>query len=470
MADYPSTLELFQSTWPADKEKRTRADKLTRLFHSAVPVLKYLDWQVTDTRRGYAETVLPLNIASTNQHITHQAALILIAADYTGGIALSTLLHDVPVVGIHPQSSDYGAYMWGAKADIRWIRPSCADLVCRAEIPVGHYDRIVRRFFRGERVIDTVHIKMANADELVAEANFTYWVQDTQALRKNANDETKIHLLYDHRHKTSARLIAGLRAMEQGKPAHERLFEDANAPVIAGTHGHILAERFCLIAPQLQPMIAARTRHLDECLARFHGGEPYQVINIGAGYDTRIYRLPFPAGTTFFDLDLPSMLKAREEVLLGIQRKESYGIRRVSVPIDLHSQDIHDALLTTRLFDPSLPTLAFWEGGSMYFDRAKASAILRSLRQVLNNPASLLWMDYVHASIITGTTGFKVVEDFIDAMRSLGEPFVNGYNDIEKEMSQVGFRVKSDIPSNSLLSDNDPVFDLYRFCTAMPIT
>lgn len=67
------------------------------------------------------KTILPLNIASTNQHITHQAAVMLIAADYTGGIALGTLLDNVPLVGIHPQSTDYGAYLWGARADIIWI-------------------------------------------------------------------------------------------------------------------------------------------------------------------------------------------------------------------------------------------------------------------------------------------------------------------------------------------------------------
>ncbi|HTZ46053.1 MAG TPA: methyltransferase, partial [Verrucomicrobiae bacterium] len=260
-------LDDLQGNWPVDKEERARPDRLTEMFHSSVPVLKYLDWKVTETERGFAETILPLNISSTNQHITHQAAVILIAADYTGGIALGTLLHKVPLVGITPQKTDYGAYLWGARADIRWIRPSVEDLVCRARIPEERHEQIVKRFFGGRRVLETVRVEMTNRGELVAEANISYWVQDTYALRKNAFDETKLHVLYDHRQKTSANLIAGLRALEQERHRDDRLFEDATAEFIAGKHGIILAKRFCAVAPQIQPMVAARTKHLDDLIS-----------------------------------------------------------------------------------------------------------------------------------------------------------------------------------------------------------
>ena len=72
--------------------------------------------------------MLPRSVESSNQHIAHQAAVILIAADYTGGVALGTLLHGAPLVGIHPQKTDYGASLWGAKADIKWIKPSVDDV------------------------------------------------------------------------------------------------------------------------------------------------------------------------------------------------------------------------------------------------------------------------------------------------------------------------------------------------------
>lgn len=458
------SLEKLETTWEFDKEERARPDKLTALFHSSVPILKYLDWRVTDTGRGFAETVLPLNIYSTNQHITHQAAVILIAADYTGGIALGTLLNRVPLVGIHPQTTEYGAYLWGAKADIKWIRPSCADLVCKARIAEDRYEPIIRRFFRGARVLETVKIEMRNEDVIVAEANLTYWVQDTYALRKNAFDENRIHPLYDHQQKTSAGLVAGLRALEQDKPIERRLFNDPNAEIAAKTHGRILARRFCLTAPQLQPMVASRTRHLDETIENFHHGRAVQIVNVGTGLDTRIFRLDLPKGSVVFELDLPVMLKRRDTLIK--EARLSTPVRRIAVPIDLRQQDIAAALRQCQDFNPSAPTFIVWEGGSMYFDANDVKKILTSLQSLMDNSDSRLWMDYVSKSIVDGTSGIQVADDFIQAMRCLGEPFINGFVDIRKELASVGLSVEQDKASGYCLDTDDPVFDLYRFCAA----
>jgi methyltransferase (TIGR00027 family) len=458
------TIDGMARTWASDKAQRGTPDKLTLQFHSAVPILKHLDWRVTDTRRGYAQTVLPLNVESSNQHITHQAAVILIAADYTGGIALGTLLNQTPLVGIHPQSSEYGAYLWGGKADIKWIKPSCDDLVCTAEISPDRHEMIARRFFRGARVLETVHIDMRSKGELIAEANLTYWVQDTYALRKNAFVEEHIHVLYDHRQKTSARLIAGLRSLEQDKPAAERLFEDTAAAVVAEKHGRILAERFCLVAPQLQPMVAARTRHLDDAIQAFHQGRAVQIVNIGAGLDSRLFRQTLPEGSAVFDLDLPAMLRRREAALAQVPQRPQ--TRRVPVPIDLREHDVSAVLSGTGAFDPAVPTFVVWEGGSMYFEADEVSRILSSVSKLLTNADSLFWMDYVLEPVVKGTSGLPVVEAFTEAMCCLGEPFINGFAEVGTQLAACGLAVEQDVPSRYCLKTDDPVFELYRFCLA----
>jgi hypothetical protein len=66
------TLQGLANTWASDREDGMWPDKLTAWFHSAVLALKYLNWMVADTRRGFAEAVLPLNVNSTNQNITHE--------------------------------------------------------------------------------------------------------------------------------------------------------------------------------------------------------------------------------------------------------------------------------------------------------------------------------------------------------------------------------------------------------------
>lgn len=452
----------LETNWEMDRVERALPGNLTTAFHTSVPVLKYLDWKVVETRRGFAASLLPLNIHSTNQHITHQAAVILIAADYTGGIALGTLLHGVPLVGIHPQNDYYGAYLWGAKAEIRWIRPSTADLICEADIPRERHDQIVKRFFSGRRVLETVHVEMKNRSGVVAEANITYWVQNTEALRRDAFDERKVHVLYDHRHATSAHLIAGLRALEQRVPVNERLFEDPVAITLAGLHGTVLAERFCSVAPQIQPMVASRTRHLDDLVARIHNGHPCQIVNIGVGLDSRMFRVALPSGSKVFDLDLPVMLRRRTLAVEAIP-KNGYPAR-VEVPIDLQLHDIAEAVTRSDHFDSELPCVVVWEGGSMYFGLDNFHRIIASISGLLKHPKSRLWLDYVDSSVIDGTSGFSVVDDFTNAMRCLGEPFITGFRTIDQELMSHGLVVEEDIPSRTLLQTENPVFDLYKFC------
>ena len=453
--------ELMQS-WPEDREQRAEPKKLTALFHSSVPILKHLEWKVTDTGRGFAETILPLNIASTNQHITHQAAVFLIAADYTVGIALGTLLDNVPLVGIHPQNTDYGAYLWGARADIKWICPSCDDLICKARIPQAQFETIIQRFFRGDRVMETVPIDMWNKDKLVAMANITYFVQDTYSLRKNAFDKDKVHVLFDHRQKTSARMIAGLRAMEQDRPEDTRLFNDPYANAVADTHGRILAQRICLVAPQTQLMVSSRTRHLDEAIESFHQGKPCQVVNIGAGLDTRFVRLELPRGSRLYELDLPLMLEACATQIATLAANSN--ILRIQVPIDLRAHDISEQLRRSDGFNPAMQTFIVWEGGSMYFDKDDTARILRSIAKILIHPSSRFWMDYVHQSVVDGNSGIDVVDRFTDAMRCMGEPFINGFTDIREQLLVSGLVVERDEASDIFLKTVDPVFRLYRFC------
>ena len=125
-------------TWDDDYRDRVNPALVTELLRDAVPVLRYVGWKVTETAQGCARTILPLCEASTNQHGTHQAALVALAADYTGGIALATLLRGIPILGVHPQPSDNGASLWLVSLHVTYRIPSTGDLlvsVSRASPP-----------------------------------------------------------------------------------------------------------------------------------------------------------------------------------------------------------------------------------------------------------------------------------------------------------------------------------------------
>src|SRR5690349_5391904 len=82
--------------WEEAKRVRYNCESFTALLREQVPVLDYVKWRVSFIEQGQARSLLPLISPSTNQHCTHQAALLFLAADYTGGLALASLIPHWP--------------------------------------------------------------------------------------------------------------------------------------------------------------------------------------------------------------------------------------------------------------------------------------------------------------------------------------------------------------------------------------
>ena len=445
--------------WEQDREKRFNLASLTESFHESVPILDFLDWKITAVKRGYTETVLPLTPNASNQHISHQAALMLLAADYTGGLALASLLHMVPVIGFWPSLNDSAAYMWGAKAFIHWFAPSCHNLTCKAKIEKDKWDHLAKRFANSDKVVVTIPIKMFNGEKLVAEADFTYWTQDINGMKRNAFDATKINALYEYKTKTTAKLIAGLRALEQEKPNRERRFDDPYAFMLAGKHGITLARRFSINTPQLQNMVAARTLHLDKIVTQFSKKtDLFNVVNIGVGYDSRFWRLNIE-NAFIYDLDLPVMLNERKRIFDYCKNKMTQ-----SIDIDLQFQPIDVALREKCKFDPFLPTFFIWEGGSMYFQDEDINTIFTSIKKIMSY-GSCIWFDYVSKDLIEDATSIKEAEEFMKNMRKMGESFINGYNNIRILAEKHHLKIQQDICSGTVLNTEEAIYKHYGFCT-----
>ena len=444
--------------WEQDRKERFNLASLTKSFHESVPVLDFLDWKITAVERGYTETVLPLTPNASNQYITHQAALMLLAADYTGGLALTSLLHMVPIIGFWPSVDDNAAYMWGAKAHIHWFAPSCHNLTCQATIERDKWEMLAKRFANSNKVVVTIPVKMFNGKKLVAKADFTYWVQDINGMKRNAFDIQKINALYEHKTKTTAKLIVGLRALEQEQPVGKRRFDDPYALMLAEKHGITLARRFSTATPQLQNMVTARTLHLDKTVIQFSQDKPtFNVVNIGAGYDSRFWRLNIE-NAVIYDLDLPVMLNERKRIFDYSKKK---AIHNVDIDLKLHSIDT--ALHETGDFDPGLPTFFIWEGGSMYFHDEDIDTILTSITKIMPH-GSCFWLDYVSEDLIADNTGVREAENFMKNMRKMGEPFINGYNNIGVLAEKYHLTIEQDIHSGTVLGIEEDIYKHYSFC------
>jgi methyltransferase (TIGR00027 family) len=107
---------------------------------------------------------------------------------------------------------------------------------------------------------------------------------------------------------------------------------------------------------------AVRTHFFDAYFADAVEAGIRQVVILASGLDSRAFRLPWPAGTTVYEIDQPKVLEYKAATLAanGVQPSAD----RREVPIDLR-QD-WPAALTAAGFDRTRPTAWLAEGLLMY--------------------------------------------------------------------------------------------------------
>ena len=450
-------------SWTEDYERRANPALFTDLLGEAVPVLRWAQWRVLDTAEGFARALLPLTDRTTNQQGTHQGALMMLAAEYAGGVALATLFPGFPIVGVHAQESDWPAdraAMWLAKAEMTYATPSTADLIVTCRVPTEQIERIRHRFLQGAPIVLPLVVELESDGTRVATATLTYFARRSSFLKPQTPADRPSRL-FVHMIKASARLVAGLRAHNSSSPTP--LFHDPYSASVAGTHGRLLADQFSRVLPELPMLVAARTRDADDCLTAALACGARQVVFIGVGFDCRPLRLlADDHNVSIFELDLTVMLDERERLLASLP--QTAPLHRTQVPIDLSQDDLAVELLRARDFDPELPTVFVFEGVSMYLAKADNQRVLRSIARLMKHPQSRLWLDSIASSVVDDTTGHATVTQFVRRMARIGEPFVFGLDCPESFFRSVGLEpVRTTAASAYHSAERSPILDLYRF-------
>jgi methyltransferase (TIGR00027 family) len=450
-------------TFEEDLKYRLDPASLTRWLQGSVPLLTFTDFRITHVEEGFVCGELPLSAASSNQHFTHQAASYALAADYVGGILLATAFRGVPLVGIHPRRSDTDASLWLMKMDVTYKAPSTSDLIVSARSDPKRLELLGKRFAQGKAVIERVTVILENDGQVVAEAEMTYYARQVRALRPGSPEQSA-GTLFKHFVSLSARLIAGLRALESD--AAKPLFRDEFASIAAGAQGRLLAQRFNEVLPQLRQMVAARTRNIDDLIVAALADGVDQIVFVGAGLDFRLARHPHACDVTVFELDLPHMLAAREQILASVDADLPNHHR--PVPINLEMEDLA-AMLISHGLDPQRPALFIAEGLSMYMSAEVNQRIFQAIRSLMHSPRSRFWVDLVAEVVVSGTSDYQEVEAFVRRMASIGEPFIFGLDDPGAFAARVGLAVAQLTGSGAYhAGSTHPIFDLYRFVLFAP--
>jgi methyltransferase (TIGR00027 family) len=187
----------------------------------------------------------------------------------------------------------------------------------------------------------------------------------------------------------TALLVAGWRALHAASP--EPLVRDDYAKdfIAASADPYLTAQ---LADPETSEgatafprLYGVQTRFFDEFFMSAADRGLRQAIIVGAGLDSRAYRLAWPSGTTVFEIDRPKVLEFKRHVLAEHEAEPT--ARRIDVAADLRSD--WSIPLGAAGFDRQQPTAWSVEGLLPYLT-ADAQETLFTRVDQLSAPGSRL--------------------------------------------------------------------------------
>jgi methyltransferase (TIGR00027 family) len=110
----------------------------------------------------------------------------------------------------------------------------------------------------------------------------------------------------------TARWVAVYRAQETDRP--DAVFRDPFARRLAGERGERIAAEMGFAPHETWPFVA-RTYLIDQFVTEQIKQGADMVVNLAAGLDARPYRMALPPTLTWIEVDLPSILNSKEELL-----------------------------------------------------------------------------------------------------------------------------------------------------------
>lgn len=167
--------------------------------------------------------------------------------------------------------------------------------------------------------------------------------------------------------------VALVRATETARP--DGLYADPLAEVfLAAARPGFADDRWARLETLAEQFYEGRTLAValvDEHIQEAAAADCPQIVLLGAGLDTRAFRLGLPSGTVFFEVDLPELFDFKEPVLAAHGARPSCT-RRV-VAADLRGN--WEQVLREQGFRADLPTAWVDEGVLGYVPRAAAYAV-----------------------------------------------------------------------------------------------
>jgi methyltransferase (TIGR00027 family) len=241
----------------------------------------------------------------------------------------------------------------------------------------------------------------------------------------------------------SAAGVAGFRAIEAEKPEAERLFYDPYARVFVpdGIGWSIskwiiesgLYER---MAPGAAAYILLRERAIDDYLKGELGQGLEQVVILGAGYDTRAYRIPGIEKTKVFELDESATQNRKMEKLKKVVDPVPGFV--TFVPVNFNTQTLGERLQSSG-YAENAKTLFIWQGVTFFLTNEGVDRTLAFISEHSGSGSTVIF-DYMYSEIFQDESRSDV-KALRSASRISGESYLFGIDrgQIGPFLTQRGF-------------------------------
>lgn len=199
-------------------------------------------------------------------------------------------------------------------------------------------------------------------------------------------------------------------AIEQFVPQPQRIIQDALAyrflptllriVVNVGRFGTVREKLFASIdqrVPGVRGGILCRKRYIDDKLVDMLGYGLQTLVILGAGMDTRAYRIPELASLRVYEVDLPETIDAKNAVLWRLFGKVPDNVRLV--PVDFDRQELGGALQETG-YSRECISFFIWEGVTQYISEAAVNGVLEFLKSAYRG--SRLVFTFIRKDFIDG--------------------------------------------------------------------
>lgn len=248
----------------------------------------------------------------------------------------------------------------------------------------------------------------------------------------------------DNQSSASAAGVALMRVIETRKPENERICYDpyASALIPGGIlyflAGLMIDTRFYdRLSNGAKTFVVGRERYIDDFLTAGLQDGVDQVVILGAGFDTRAYRIPGIEKTRVFEIDHPDTqvvkLERLEKVISPLSGYVTF------VPVDFNTQRLEERLLSSG-YNEHGKTLFIWQGVT-YFLTAEGVDNTLAFIAKHSGPGSKVIFDYFYNETLHDPKRSDI-KGMRRTAKLIGEAYLFGIDQgqIEPFLIQRGFR------------------------------